>query len=177
MSGRVWRGRAVKLGDNVDTDVIAPGDVISFGLDDAEERRLVRENAFRAIRPRFHEQVRPGDILFAGRNFGLGSHREPANRVLVDLGFSMLIAESIARLFFRNAIAIGFHALQVPDITQIVEDGEDLEVDLERWRVRNIVTGAERPVEPYSSLAEQIIGAGGIIGTLKARMATEARFK
>lgn len=176
MSPRRFRGRAVKLGDNIDTDIIAPGDVISFGLDDEGERRLVRENAFRAVRPRFYEQVRPGDILVAGRNFGLGSHREPANRVLVDLGFKAVIAESIARLFFRNAIAIGFDALQVPGITQMVEDGEELEVDLERWRVRNLESGAERPVEPYSPLVEQIMGAGGIIGVLKARIAADPRF-
>jgi 3-isopropylmalate/(R)-2-methylmalate dehydratase small subunit len=168
MTGRVW-----KFGDNIDTDIIAPGDTISFGLSDDEERRIVKENAFRAIRPGFYKKVRPGDILVAGRNFGLGSHREPANTVLADLGFAAVIAESIARLFFRNAVAIGFHALEVPGITGLVEEGDELRIDVERGHLVNLTSGKEAAIEPYSELIRGIINAGGILEVLKHRVAAE----
>jgi len=171
LSNQVYRGRAWVFGDNVDTDVITPADTTSFGLDDAEEHRILVENAFRAVRERFHEQVRPGDILVAGRNFGLGSHREPANRALQMLGFSVVIAESIARLFFRNAVAVGQHTLQVPGITQLVREGDELEVDLAAGRIRNLTNGAEASFPPYSPLVADVIDAGGIIAVLKRRLA------
>ena len=168
---RILKGRVWKFGDNIDTDIIAPGDTISFGLGDAAEQRNVLENAFREVRPRFHELVQPGDILVAGRNFGLGSHREPANKALVSLGFSAVIAESVARLFFRNSVAIGFHAFQVPGITAFVDEGETLEVDMEAWRLRNLSRGTELPLEPYSELVQSIIESGGIIEVMKQRIA------
>jgi len=171
MTTRILKGRVWKFGDNIDTDIIAPGDTISFGLGDAAEHRNVLENAFRDVRPRFYEQVRPGDILVAGRNFGLGSHREPANKVLVSLGFSAVIAESIARLFFRNSVAIGFHAFQVPGIVDFAEEGEVLEIDMHEWRVHNLSRRLELPLEPYSELVENIIESGGIIEVMKQRMA------
>jgi len=171
-TGRVW-----KFGDNIDTDVITPADTTSFGLGDAEERRILRENAFRSLRPAFHTQVRPGDILVAGRNFGLGSHREPANTALVSLGFVAVIAESVARLFFRNSVAIGFHALEVPGITGMVEEGDQLRVDMAAWTIENLTNGKRAKIEPYSELVQRIIGAGGILRVLKARVEADPRFR
>lgn len=173
----VFTGRVWKFGDNIDTDLITPADTTSFGLGDEEERRILRENAFRSIRPAFHTQVRPGDILVAGKNFGLGSHREPANTALVSLGFVAVIAESIARLFFRNSVAIGFHALQVPGITQMVEEGDELQVDMNTWTIRNLTNGKTAPIEPYSELIQRIIEAGGILRVLRARVEADARFQ
>lgn len=176
-SSTVFTGRVWKFGDNIDTDIIAPPDTISFGLGDAEEHRIVRENAFRAVRPGFFKQVKPGDILVAGRNFGLGSHREPANMALVTLGFAAVIAESIARLFFRNSVAIGFHALELPGITQMVEEGDELEIDMATWTVRNVSSGKAAAVEPYSDLVQRIIRSGGILEVLKARVQADPRFQ
>ncbi len=172
---RVLLGRVWKFGDNIDTDVITPGDTTHFGLGDAEEIRILKENAFRAIRPGLYKLVRPGDILVAGRNFGLGSHREPANTALVSMGFSAVIAESIARLFFRNSIAIGFHALQVPGITAMVEEGDELKIDFERWRLQNLTNGKEAPIEPYSELVQGIMESGGILEVLKARIEADRK--
>ena len=107
------RGRAWVFGDNIDTDIIAPGELISFGLGDAAEEDVIRKNAFRAVRPGLYKEVKVGDVLIAGRNFGLGSHREPANKALYTLGFRAVVAESMARLFFRNAVAIGIAAIVV----------------------------------------------------------------
>lgn len=172
LTGRVW-----KFGDNIDTDIITPADTISFGLGDAAERQQVLENAFRAVRPGFHALVKPGDILVAGRNFGLGSHREPANTALVNLGFAAVIAESIARLFFRNSVAIGFHALELPGITAMVEEGDELTIDLTAWTVRNLTSGKTARLEPYSELVQRIIQSGGILEVLKARVAADPRFQ
>ena len=123
MRNSIIRGRSFVFGDNIDTDIIAPGDTIFFGLGDSFEIEDVKRNAFRALRPDFYTMVRPGDILVAGRNFGLGSHHELANRALVTLGFQAVIAESIARLFFRNAVAIGFYVFEVPGILGFVSEG------------------------------------------------------
>ena len=167
----VIRGRTFVFGDNIDTDIIAPGNTISFGLGDALEEEDVRKNAFKALRPGFHKEVKAGDILVAGRNFGLGSHREPANKALVSLGFRAVIAESVARLFFRNAVAIGFHVFQVPGITAFVAEGEELEIDIDRSRIRNVARGTELAMEPYSPLVRRIVERGGILEVLKDRLA------
>lgn len=172
-STSIIRGRAWVFGDNIDTDIIAPGDTISFGLGDEAEDKDVKRNAFRAVRPGLHAQVQAGDILVAGRNFGLGSHREPANKALVSLGFRAVIAESIARLFFRNSVAIGFHAFPVPTILSFVNEGDVLEIDVDSAQLRNLTQNTEMVLEPYSPLIRNIIEQGGILEVLKARLAVE----
>jgi len=172
MERSTLRGRAFVFGDNIDTDIIAPGNTISFGLGDAFEEEEVKRNAFKAVRPGFHREVRVGDILVAGRNFGLGSHREPANKALVSLGFRAVIAESIARLFFRNAVAIGFYTFQVPGILAFVREGEELEIDVDASVLRNRTQGTELPIEPFSPLVRRIVERGGILEVLKDRLAT-----
>ncbi|GIK88232.1 MAG: 3-isopropylmalate dehydratase small subunit [Betaproteobacteria bacterium] len=167
------RGRAWVFGHNIDTDVIAPADTISFGLGDAAEEDNVKRNAFRTVRPGLYREVREGDILVAGRNFGLGSHREPANKALHSLGFRAVVAESIARLFFRNSVAIGFHVFQVPTILSFVKDGDELEIDIDAARLRNLSAGSELALESYSPLIRRIIEQGGILEVLKSRLAAQ----
>lgn len=167
-------GRAFVFGDNIDTDIIAPGNTISFGLGDALEEDDVKRHAFQAVRPDLYKEVREGDILVAGRNFGLGSHREPANKALQTLGFRAVIAESIARLFFRNAVAIGFHVFQVPGILQMVGDGDELTIDLDVPVLRNRTRATEIPLEPYSPLIRRIIEEGGILEVMRSRLAARA---
>jgi len=114
----VIKGRAYKFGDNIDTDVIAPGMTISFGMADKSEMDDVKTHAFNQVRPDFYKEVVPGSILIAGRNFGFGSHREQASTVVEDLGFRIVLADSVSRLYKRNSFAIGFPALDAPGITQ-----------------------------------------------------------
>lgn len=165
------RGRAWVFGDNIDTDIIAPGELISFGLGDAAEEGEIRKNAFRAVRPGLYKDVKVGDVLIAGRNFGLGSHREPANKALYTLGFRAVIAESMARLFFRNAVAIGFHVFQVPGIRELVREGDELEIDPDGAMLRNLTRKSQQPLEPYSPLIRNIIEQGGILEVVKSRLA------
>jgi len=165
------RGRAWVFGDNIDTDIIAPGELISFGLGDTAEEEQIRKNAFRAVRPGLYKDVKVGDVLIAGRNFGLGSHREPANKALYTLGFRAVIAESMARLFFRNAVAIGFHVFQVPGIRELVREGDELEIDPDGAMLRNVTRNTQQPLEPYSPLIRNIIEQGGILEVVKSRLA------
>lgn len=165
------RGRAFVFGDNIDTDIIAPGELISFGLGDTAEEEQIRTRAFGAVRPGLYKDVKVGDVLIAGRNFGLGSHREPANKALYTLGFRAVIAESMARLFFRNAVAIGFHVFQVPGIRELVREGDELEIDPDGAMLRNLTRKTQQPLEPYSPLIRNIIEQGGILEVVKSRLA------
>lgn len=164
------RGRAWVFGDNIDTDIIAPADTISFGLGDKIEDDDVKRNAFRAVRPGLYKEVNRGDVLIAGRNFGLGSHREPANRVLVSLGFSAVVCESVARLFFRNSVAIGFYVFEVPGILEFAREGDEVELDVEAGVIRNVTQGTSKPLPTFSPMIRNIIDQGGILSMMKKRL-------
>lgn len=167
------RGRVLKFGDNIDTDIIAPPDAISFGIADESEMQGVIECAFHTIRPGFHKNVRSGDILIAGKNFGLGSHREQATTVIAKLGISTILAESIARLYQRNSIAIGFPVFEVPGISKLAEEGDDIEVDLTEWKVTNMKTGETLRLQPLSGMIQNILDAGGILKMMVQRLEQE----
>ena len=113
------------------------------------------------------------NIDTAGRNFGFGSHREQATTVIRDMGFDILIADSVARLYQRNSIAIGFPVLEVPNISDIVSEGDMLDVDLEKWVLTNCTTGKTIDIEPLSEMAIRIISAGGIIGYMRQKLEGE----
>ena len=168
-----FHGKAYKFGDNIDTDVIAPAMTISFGHADKAEQQDVMIHAFESIRPDFYKEVQPGSILIAGRNFGFGSHREQATTVIRDMGFDILIADSVARLYQRNSIAIGFPVLEVPNISDVVSEGDILDVDLEKWVLTNCTTGKTIDIEPLSEMAIRIISAGGIIGYMRQKLEGE----
>ncbi len=174
---KVLKGRVWKFGDNIDTDIITPADTTSWGLADHDEYRIVKENAFRPLHKDFYKLVQQGDILVAGRNFGLGSHREQANVVLKHLGFTAVVAESIARLYFRNSVAIAFPAFQVPGITGMVEEGDILEIDTHALRIRNITRKTEVSIKPISPLIEKIFNAGGILEMMKDQLNQEQKLK
>ncbi len=120
-----FKGQVRKFGDNIDTDIIAPGKWMHEGME------ILKKHAFEAVRPHFFQQVTAGDILVAGRNFGYGSHREQANAVLKSLGINVVIADSISRIYYRNCIALGIPAIIYPGITEHVNEGDELEVILQ----------------------------------------------
>ena len=108
-------------------------------------------------------------MLVAGPNFGCGSHRERANRVLPMLGFSAVVADSVARIFFRNAIAGGFPCFEAPGVTEVAVDGEPIALDLATWRAsgpRGTVA-----IHRYSERVAEIVEAGGMIGLMRRRWA------
>lgn len=160
-----FKGRVWKFGDSVDTDIISPG---------GDKEGRPHESTMTALRPEFPTAVRPGDIVVAGRNFGCGSHRESANIVLHDLGVSAIVAESVARIFFRVSISLGFPIFVAPGIGAIVEDGEELEIDYQKGVARNTASGREVAIAVYPPSVTEIFEAGGLLPLLKHRYERES---
>jgi 3-isopropylmalate/(R)-2-methylmalate dehydratase small subunit len=154
-TGRVW-----KFGDDINTDLMLPGPLLMAS--EEEQRRAV----FSANRPGWVDQVRPGDMIIGGRNFGTGSSR-PAARSLRNLGLGALIAESINGLFFRNAVSFGFLALECPGISTAFEEGQTAEIAIDTWTVRNRDTGAVLPVSPVPEQLLSLMTGGGIYPLLE----------
>ena len=150
---QVIRGRVWKFGDSIETDAINP----YYRYPTMDELKL---HTMEAYRPEFPKEVKPGDILVAGRNFGCGSSRP--GLVLREVGIAAIVAESVARLFLRNSIARAIPIFMAPGITELVADGETLEVDYSSGAVRNAATGASIPLRKFPPLIERIFTAGGL---------------
>ena len=156
VTGRVW-----KFGHDINTDLMLPGPLLTAS--EEEQRRAV----FSANRPGWVDQVRPGDVVISGRNFGTGSSR-PAARSLRNLGLGALIAESINGLFFRNAVSFGFLALECPGISAAFEEGQIAEIAIDTWTVRNRDTGGTLPISPIPEQLLSLMTSGGIYPLLEA---------
>src|SRR5438067_5165181 len=148
VTGRVW-----KFGDDINTDLMLPGPLLIASED--EQRRAV----FSATRPGWVDQVRPGDIIIGGSNFGTGSSR-PAARSLRNLGLGGLIAESINGLFFRNAVSFGFLALECPGVYAAFEEGHTAEISIADWTLRNRDTCAVLAVKPVPETLLSLMTSG-----------------
>lgn len=155
ISGRVW-----KFGDNINTDLILPGHVM-FLPDEERQKHL-----FQANRPDWIRQVRAGDIIIAGRSFGMGSSR-PAALALRNVGVACVIAESLGRLFFRNAVNFGLLALECPGVYAAFEEGQNASVDVAHFGVRNDATGQTLTAKPVPQSLLKLMLAGGIFPMLE----------
>jgi 3-isopropylmalate/(R)-2-methylmalate dehydratase small subunit len=160
---RIIRGRVWKFGHNVDTDVMAPWN--SLGLPWEERRRVVLHT-----RPEFAEQVREGDVIVAGRNWGCGSSREHAPENLKRLGVAAVVAESFGRIYFRNSVAIAFPNIACPGVHDAFDDGEELELDLLSARVSNRTRAIELRGQPYAPEMVAILEKGGLLKVLEERL-------
>lgn len=164
---RPLRGRVWKFGDNVDTDVIVPGKYLDAPL---EESSL---HVFESIRPGFAGEVREGDIIVGGANFGCGSSRENAPEALKALGIGCVVAESFGRIFFRNSIALGLPAVICEKVSEKFEDADTALVKLEEAVVENVTRGDSSASEPLSDEMLLILDAGGIVNVLRNMMGGE----
>lgn len=160
MSGSVIRGRVWKFGDNINTDLILPGHVMF--LPDAERVKYL----FQANRPDWVQQVQRGDIIVAGNSFGMGSSR-PAALALRNAGVVCVIAESLGRLFFRNAVNFGLLALECPGISAAFEEGQHAAVDADDFSVRNDASGARLQAKPVPASLLKLMLGGGIFPVLE----------
>lgn len=152
LKGYVW-----KYGDDVNTDYIIPGRYME--LTDPEE---MAEKVFEEHDPSFRKGVKKGDIVVGGKNFGCGSSREHAPIALLGNGVSIVLAESFARIFYRNAINIGLPALECPGIHDAVEKGDLLEVDVTGGSVKNLTNGKELKFKPLPPFMVEVLNAGGL---------------
>jgi len=150
---RVIRGRVWKFGDSVETDAINP----YYKYPTMEE---LKQHTMEVYRPEFPREVKAGDVVVAGRNFGCGSSRP--GLVLREVGVAAIVAESVSRLFLRNSISRAIPIFVVRGITGLVQDGDTLEVDYPNEIVRNPASGASLPLQKYPPAIEQIFECGGL---------------
>lgn len=159
MRGRVWI-----LGDHVNTDAIIPAKY-KYKSGDINE---LAKHVFEDLDPTLASKISREDIVVAGRNFGMGSSREHAPRVIKAAGISAVIACSFARIFFRNAINVGLPVIEIKDINKYFKEGEIASIDLERGIVRNETTGMGLKFSPYPDFIMNIMKVGGLAAYRKS---------
>lgn len=152
------------VGDDVDTDALAPGAYMQHGVD------VIAQHCLENRLPRFAAEVRRGDVIVAGRNFGIGSSREQAAAALVHLGVAAVIAPSYGGLFFRNAFNLGLVLLTCPDAHRL-KNAVQLRLDLSGPTV-GLATGERVPCDPIPDFLLQMAQAGGLMANLKLRLAS-----
>jgi 3-isopropylmalate/(R)-2-methylmalate dehydratase small subunit len=159
----VVRGRVWKFGDNISTTDITPYELY-WGVNQSW-----KEMAFEAIRPGWKDKVKPGDCIVAGVNFGFGSHRASANEVMEELEVGCIVADSIARIFYRNAISMGFPAFPCPGVSEVFNEGDVIELNVREGMVTNITTGENIQGKKYPSQILEILGSGGLMKLIVER--------
>ena len=161
----MYKGQVWKVGNDVDTDVI----IAARYLNDASDENM-RKHCLEDAIPNFSEVITAGDILVAGKNFGCGSSREHAPISIKAAGISCVIAESFARIFYRNAINIGLPIITNPQAAQEIAAGDKLEVDTEQGVLRNVTQGKEYAIEPFPPFLQEIISAGNLLNYVKNKV-------
>ena len=157
-AGRIWR-----FGDGIDTDAMAPGRYMKLGIE------AIARHCMEDVRPEFAREARPGDVVVAGRNFGVGSSREQAPQALATLGIAAVVAQSFAGLFYRNAVNLGLPVLVCKDIDTLA-DGRGARFDLDAAALA-LEDGTVVQLEPIPAFLRDIINAGGLIPHLERTLA------
>ena len=160
------KGKVYKYGANVDTDAIIPARYLNVSQPEELARHCMED-----IDTQFVGRVQPGDIIMATTNFGCGSSREHAPLAIKAAGVSCVIAESFARIFFRNAINIGLPLLECAEAVNNSENGDTMEVDITNGKIKNLTRGGEYDAKPYPDFMAQLIAVGGLVEHTKNRLA------
>ncbi len=159
---KIFTGKGWKYGDNINTDVIFPGKYTYQKMEPEE----MAKHAMEDLDPEFIKKVGEGDILIAGKNFGMGSSREQAAVAIKYAGISVIIAKSFSRIYFRNAINAGMPAIKSPEAVDAINNGEKVTVDMENGK---IITGkGEFTFSPYPKTVMDILNKGGLINYVKS---------
>ncbi len=158
-------GKAYKYGSNVDTDVIIPARYLN-----TFEAKELATHCMEDIDAQFVKTVKDGDIIVAEDNFGCGSSREHAPIAIKASGIQCVIANTFARIFFRNAINIGLPILECPKAVKGIQSGDELEVDIVSGVIRNVTRGTQFRAEPFPPFMRGIVNAGGLIGYISSRV-------
>ena len=159
-------GKAIKYGDNVNTDVIIPAKYLVLTLDPTE----LAKHAMEGLDPTFFRKAQGGAIIVAGKNFGCGSSREEAPLALKHAGVKCVLAESFARIFYRNAINLGVPVLECSGVSGKVEDGDELMVNLEIGVIENRSKGLTLRATQLPEFIMEILNDGGLIEHLRKRI-------
>lgn len=161
----IIKGKVFKFGDNINTDEIIPARYLN-----TSDTKELGKHCMEGIDTSFAARIAPGDIVVAGKNFGCGSSREHAPVSLKACGISLVIAESFARIFYRNAINIGLPILELAGTKEKISAGEMLKVDLEKGEIVNIDQNEKYSTQPFPEFMEKIISAGGLMNHVKKQM-------
>ncbi|MBO5356055.1 MAG: 3-isopropylmalate dehydratase small subunit [Clostridia bacterium] len=157
-----FTGTVIKYGDNVDTDVIIP----ARHLNTIDVKELA-SHCMEDIDKDFHSKIKAGDIMVAGLNFGCGSSREHAPIAIKASGISLVIAKSFARIFYRNAINIGLAILECPEAAERIENGHEVEADLDAGVITDLTTGAKFKTSPFPPFIQNMITNGGLVASIQ----------
>lgn len=154
--------KAWVFGNNISTDLIIPGRYLV-----ERDPESLAKHAMEGIDSDFTDKIQEGDVIIAGKNFGCGSSREHAPIALKAAGIETIIAESFARIFYRNAVNQGISVLEKPDIKEEFESGDEVEVNFEDGIISNLSKDKEFKAKPLPSLLRDIVRAGGLLNHLK----------
>lgn len=160
-----FQGTVHKFGNDVNTDEIIPARYLN-----TSDPKLLAAHVMEDADPKFPAQVKPGDILVAGRNFGCGSSREHAPLALKTAGVACVVAESFARIFYRNAFNIGLPILECPEAAAEVQAGEVLEIDAGAGTIRSRTTGRTYTASPIPPFMQELVAAGGLMEYVKNKL-------
>ena len=167
---KVMKGKAWKLGNNIDTDQIYPG--IYVELTEMED---IKKHALSgSAEPKFADEVQPGDIVVAGTNFGCGSSREHAAMTLKGAGVGAVLAESFGRIFFRNAINLGLPVIVCPGISKCAQKGDEIRIDIETGEVTDVTRGKVLKTTPFSPYVLNILESVGIKNMIRKSLMGKA---
>ena len=151
-------GKVLKYGDNIDTDVIIPARYLAI-----QDKKELASHAMEDIDQDFLKKLNAGDIVVAGKNFGCGSSREHAPQVRQTSGGGWGIAESFARIFYRNALNIGFPIIEAPEAAQAIAEGDRVKVDFDTGLITDETTGKTFQGQPFPEFLQKMIAAGGLM--------------
>lgn len=157
MSDTIQKATVIKYGDNVDTDVIIPARYLN-----TTDKKELASHAMEDLDATFVGRVQVGDVMVAGKNFGCGSSREHAPMVIKESGIALIIAESFARIFYRNALNIGLPIVECELAAQEAEEGDEISADFDAGVIVNHTKGKEYEVRAFPPFLQQIIEAGGL---------------
>lgn len=152
------KGTVIKYGDNIDTDVIIPARYLNTSLPEELAKHCMED-----IDTEFVNKVKPGDVMVGGANFGCGSSREHAPIAIKASGISCVIAESFARIFFRNSLNIGLPILECPDAAKDIQDGDSVSVNFDTGVITNETTGKTYSATAFPQFMQELINAGGLV--------------
>lgn len=158
----IFKGKSIKYGDNVDTDVIIPARYLN-----TIDKKELASHCMEDIDKDFVNKVKDGDIMVAGYNFGCGSSREHAPIAIKASGISLVIARSFARIFYRNSINIGLAIVECPEAVDGIADGDKVEADLDNGVIYNRTTGASFKTQPFPAFIQKIIENGGLVSSIQ----------
>lgn len=159
------KGKAWKFGNDIDTDLILPGRYLVL-----RDPKDLAAHVMEGADPEFSKKVSSGDIMVGGTNFGCGSSREHAPIAIKGAGIPVVVAESFARIFYRNAINIGLPLIEIKNISKHVSEGDELEIDMEKGILKNLNTGEEFEIKGLPEFMLEILNEGGLIPYLKDKV-------